>query len=183
MNLEDSQDRHKIFFCDIASASLEPNVLKTWGVIGETPNVVLNSSGHKFGVIGGMSVNGDMHGQIHFGSMKGKETVNFLENLLSKFENKITVVFDNGRNVKCSVVQEFVNSEERLDVIYLPPYAPDCNPIEFLWAWIRYDLGSLCFSGVDMLLNAWKSSWLEVVKAPELVKSFFKRSRIGDLSL
>ena len=131
--------------------------IKDLGVIGETPNVVLNSSGHKFGVIGGMSVNGDMHGQIHFGSMKGKETVNFLENLLSKFENKITVVFDNGRNVKCSVVQEFVNSEERLDVIYLPPYAPDCNPIEFLWAWIRYNLGSLYFSGVDMLLNAWKS--------------------------
>lgn len=183
MNLENPEDRHKIFFCDIASASLEPNVLKTWGIVGKTPSVVLNSSGHKFGVLGGISVDGDMHGQIHFGKMKGKETVNFLENLLSKFENKITVVFDNGRNVKCAVVQEFIDSEERLDVVYLPPYAPDCNPIELLWAWIRYDLGSLYFSGVDALLNAWKSSWLEVVRAPKLVKSFFKRSRIGDLSL
>ncbi len=158
-------------------------MLKTWGVVIETPCITLNSSGHKFGVLGGISSDGDVNGEIHFGSIKGTVTVEFLKGLLKRFENNITVVFDNGRNLKCAVVKEFTDLEERLDVIYLPPYAPDCNPIELLWAWIRRNLGSLVFSDVEELLVGWQSWWLEVVKLPDVVKSFFEGSRIGSLSL
>ena len=104
-----------------------------------------------------------------------------LRKSINKFDCKITVVFDNGRNLKCHTVKNFVNSEEKLDVVYLPPYAPDCNPAEFLWAWIRGDLGSLFFSNVDNLIMNWQSSWLEVVKSPSLIQSFFQGSRVADL--
>ena len=179
--LENPKERHKIFFCDIASAKLEPSVLKTWAVVNETPVINLNSSGHKFGVLGGINSEGEAHGEIIFGSVTGVNTVVFLKNLLNKFDCKITVVFDNGRNLKCHTVKNFVNSEEKLDVVYLPPYAPDCNPAEFLWAWIRRDLGSLFFSNVDNLIMNWQSSWLEVVKSPSLIQSFFQGSRVADL--
>ncbi len=182
LEAQQPQGRHHIFFCDIASASLEPSVLKTWGLIGQTPSVRLNSGGHQFGVIGGISCDGEIYGQAHFGSMTGEGTVSFLGNLLERFEGRVVVVFDNGRNVKCEAVRRFVEVQPRLEILYLPPYAPDCNPIELLWAWIRRDLGSVCFSGVKALLDAWCCAWLEVVKAPDLVKSFFRGSRIGDLS-
>ncbi len=149
--------------------------------MNETPSITLNNSGHKFGVLGGISSDGEAHGEIIFGSITGSETVEFLKSILNRFENKITVVFDNGKNLKCSVVQEFVDSEERLEVVYLPPYAPDCNPIELLWAWIRRDLGSLFFSDVEALLVGWRSSWLEVIKLPSLIQSFFRGSRVADL--
>ena len=149
--------------------------------MNETPSITLNSSGHKFGVLGGISSEGEAHGEIIFDSVTGENTVMFLRNLLTKFDGKITVVFDNGTNLKCLVVQDFVDSEERLEVVYLPPYAPDCNPIELLWAWIRRDLGSLFFENVKALLVGWQSSWLEVVKLPSLIQSFFRGSRVADL--
>jgi putative transposase len=124
-----------------------------------------------------------MYGQVNFGSMTGAETILFLKGLLNEFDGLITVVFDNGRNVRCAEVKSFVDTEERIEVIYLPPYAPDCNPIELLWGWIRHYLGSLVFSGVDALLDWWKEAWFEVVKLPDLVKSFFKGSRVKELSL
>ena len=179
--LENPKERHKIFFCDIASAKLEPSVLKTWAIVNETPVITLNSSGHKFGILGGINSEGEGYGEIIFDSITGENTVIFLKNLLNKFDSSITVIFDNGRNLKCNIVNKFVDSEDRLDVVYLPPYAPDCNPVELLWAWIRRDLGSLFFSDVEDLMMSWKASWLEVVKLPSLIKSFFQGSRVADL--
>ncbi len=47
-------------------------------------------------------------------------------------------------------VQEFLNAsrclpDELIQIAFLPPYAPDINPIKYFWTWLkRYALTNYC---------------------------------------
>jgi len=68
-----------------------------------------------------------------------KVFLKFLENLLSKNTNgKTVVVLDNARIHHAKVLQPFLKeNEDRLQLMFLPPYSPNLNLIEGLWKWLK----------------------------------------------
>lgn len=52
----------------------------------------------------------------------------------------IYLIQDNWPNHKHAQVQEFLAAHPRLQVLFLPTYAPKLNPIEKLWRWVRQTL-------------------------------------------
>ena len=50
--------------------------------------------------------------------------------------NRICLLLDNFQTHKAKVVREKAN-ELNIELIYLPPYSPDLNPIEYLWKSIK----------------------------------------------
>ena len=50
--------------------------------------------------------------------------------------NRICLVLDNFQTHKAKLVREKAN-ELNIELIYLPPYSPDLNPIEYLWKSIK----------------------------------------------
>ncbi|WP_407542399.1 transposase (plasmid) [Deinococcus radiomollis] len=52
---------------------------------------------------------------------------------------------------------------ERLSLVYLPPYAPELNPVELVWAYVkRHVLANLCPENVDALKTSLRSAWQKV---------------------
>ena len=51
------------------------------------------------------------------------------------------------------MVREYVDSTEgALQLAFLPPYAPELNPVEYLWAWLkRHALANFCPDGFSEL--------------------------------
>ena len=49
----------------------------------------------------------------------------------------IYLIQDNWPNHKHAKVREFLTANPRLQVVFLPTYAPWLNPIEKLWRWVR----------------------------------------------
>jgi len=43
------------------------------------------------------------------------------------------------------MVQAFVDRHERLSLVYLPPYAPELNPIELVWAYAQRNVLGNCY--------------------------------------
>jgi putative transposase len=64
--------------------------------------------------------------------------VQFLRDLLAQIRGKIIVVWDNAPIHKSRAVQAFVARHPRLTVHRLPPYAPELNPVEALWSYLKY---------------------------------------------
>ncbi|WP_235514549.1 transposase, partial [Deinococcus sp. Leaf326] len=64
---------------------------------------------------------------------------------------------------RAKAVQTFVASHERLSLVYLPPYAPELNPIELVWAYVKRNvLGNFCASNLDELKARLVSAWQRV---------------------
>lgn len=59
---------------------------------------------------------------------------------------------DNAGIHRSKVTQAFVELHERLSLVFLPPYTPELNPIELVWAYVkRHVLGNFCARFVAVL--------------------------------
>lgn len=57
-----------------------------------------------------------------------------------------------------------------ITVLYLPPYSPELNPVERLWAYLRsHYLSNRTFDGYQHLLDAGADAWQRLT--PDLLKS------------
>ncbi len=54
-----------------------------------------------------------------------------------KDAQKIILVLDNVRYHHAKLLEEFLEQNKRLEILYLPPYSPDLNPIERAWWFMR----------------------------------------------
>lgn len=69
----------------------------------------------------------------------------FLKQLLAHQRGKIIVVWDQGRIHRGSAVRTLLANHPRLEVVELPAYAPELNPVEFVWSYLKY--GRICNLG------------------------------------
>ncbi|HBS29992.1 MAG TPA: hypothetical protein DEB06_11235 [Phycisphaerales bacterium] len=59
---------------------------------------------------------------------------------------------------------------ENITVLYLPPYSPELNPVERVWAYLRsHYLSNLAYRDYDHLLDAGADAWQRLT--PETLRS------------
>lgn len=101
--------------------------------------------------MGFLETNGDL---ITFNSPKSKKEdfKIFLEKLRLKYESEITIVAisDNAKIHKAQIIKEYC-SQNKIILVYLPPYSPQLNPIETLWRLLKKKLASRVFKTIQDL--------------------------------
>ncbi len=112
---------------------------------GHTP-VIGGDGGHrkKVSVIGAVTVSprarraGRYFANRIDGYFDTGEVVGFLRHLLRALVGKVIVVWDGGTNHKGPLMRAFLARNKRLWLERLPPYAPQLNPVEVVWSWLKY---------------------------------------------
>jgi transposase len=67
---------------------------------------------------------------------------------------RLVVIWDNAPCHTAKVVKAKA-AELGIELVYLPGYSPDLNPIERLWDWLRQDLTrGFCHGSVQELIEA-----------------------------
>jgi transposase len=105
------------------------------------------------------------------------KVVAFLRDLLKHLRGKVVVIWDGGPNHQGAVIREFLRRNKRLRLERLPAYAPDLNPVEAVWSWLKW--GRLANFVPDDLreLDDWVMEYLiELKHAPELLRALWERS-------
>lgn len=70
-------------------------------------------------------------------SKKKEDFLEFLYQLRHKEKRKrIVLVLDNARIHHAKIIKKYCE-EHNIKLVYLPPYSPELNPIEFLWKRIK----------------------------------------------
>lgn len=73
--------------------------------------------------------------RIRKGSIKQKDFIEFIKAIKSEIQGKLILVLDNLPMHKSKAVKLFFKSQEKwLTIVWLPPYSPDLNPVEYLWS-------------------------------------------------
>ena len=84
-------------------------------------------------VAAGMTV-WNFYFQIFEKAVGKKETILFLTHLLRYLKTPLRLVWDRLPAHRSRLVGEFLHSVKgQIAIEYLPPYAPELNPVEYLW--------------------------------------------------
>ena len=72
--------------------------------------------------------------------------IHFLKALLRHIDRPLLILWDRLPAHRSRLVREFIElSEGHIETEYLPPYAPELNPVEYLWAyWKQHELPNVC---------------------------------------
>jgi transposase len=123
-----------IFFLDEAGFSSEPNLGRTYGEKGHTPVVHTTGQRQKVNAISAVNAKGAFWCSVYSGKLNAESFVGFLNDFLRTRRGKVYLVVDGHPSHRAKKVQQFVQSTQgRLELHFLPPYAPDLNPDEFVW--------------------------------------------------
>ncbi len=88
------------------------------------------------------------------GSSNGARVVGCVRHSVRHLRGKVLVVWDGAPIHRCHAVKQFLahGAAARLKVLTLPGYAPDMNPDEGVWRWLkRVALGNVCCDTLDEL--------------------------------
>jgi len=73
------------------------------------------------------------------GSIKGPQIIEFLDHLLRHLPGKLLVICDGLPGHRSRLVKDFVAGQRgRLELERLPAYAPERNPVEYLWGHLKH---------------------------------------------
>ena len=132
-------------FIDESGVSERPTRVRTWGLRGETPIVQFHFNWHQLSLIAGMHFTG-LCFRLHEGSIAKEQVAEFLKALLAHFRRRLLIVWDSSRPHRSHLVRDYVASTAgQIQLHFLPGYAPELNPVEFLWSWLmRHALANFC---------------------------------------
>jgi putative transposase len=177
-------DHAHLVLIDETGLLLNPLVRRTWALRGKTP--VIGGDGgrrNKVSVIGAVSVSpaarrlGLYFSTLPDGYFDAGAVVEFLRDLLKHLRGKVVVVWDGGGNHKGPVVREFLRRNRRLTLERLPAYAPDLNPAEAVWSWLKYgQLANYVPADVSDLDDEVVERLIELKLDPGLLRILWDRS-------
>lgn len=132
-------------FLDETGFLMDPTVRRTWGLLGQTP-VLRHRLCHwgKVSAIGALSVSArrrrlGLYLHLHPNANISQEAViAFLRDLRRHLGGPIVVVWDRWSVHRGRRVRQYLDGHSSIDVEWLPPYAPDFNPMDKGWGWMKY---------------------------------------------
>ena len=92
----------------------------------------------KVNVISAVSLQGAFWCQVYTHTLKQGEFITFLKDFMTGQREKVFLVLDSHPAHIANSVKEYVQSTQgKLELHFLPPYAPDLNPDEFVWNYLK----------------------------------------------
>lgn len=128
--------------------------VRTWTPRGQTPILRVPLTRDHLSAISGITLDGRLFMQVRRVSYNASAVVGFLRVLLRKIPGKILLIWDGSPIHRACEVKTFLKrgAARRLHLEQLPGYAPDLNPDEGIWNYLkRVELGNVCCSNLDQL--------------------------------
>lgn len=118
--------------------------------------------------------------RLFAGTIGAPQVVEFLQHLLRQRRDKLLVIWDGLPAHRSRKVKDFVAQQrERLEVEFLPAYAPELNPVEYLWGhWKQHELPNLCPKNFGELSHHARRALRRMRRRPTLVAAFWKQAEL-----
>ena len=170
------RERRALVFVDESGFYLLPGVVKTYAPKGRTPVVDEWQTRDHLSVMGGVTPTGKVYSLVRPTSLNGLHTIEFLVHLGRQGADRLLVVWDGSPIHRRAEVKAFM--AEAGDAIHLeplPPYAPDLNPVEWLWRQMKeVELRNLTCLDLEQLHMELHLALGRVRQKPALIGSFFE---------
>lgn len=170
-----------IFFLDEAGFTSEPALGRTYGLKGQTPVVATTGQRQKVSAISAVSARGGFWSQVYTGMLNAARFVDFLKDFRRGGRGKVFLVVDGHPSHHAKVVQRYVEQTRgELELHFLPPYAPDLNPDEFVWQYAKTNgTAKKPLRQGESLNNRVVADLAAIKKSPSLIRAFFSAPSVA----
>ena len=122
------------------------------------------SKGKRVSMIGALSRDGLVDCMCFQGTLNGTVFTYYVDNFLLKFLRPgKTVIMDNASPHKNEEALKLIK-DSGANILFLPPYCPELNPIEYCWSKIKNFIGKLKPRTVEELYEGYSLS-LELISS------------------
>jgi transposase len=123
---------------------MAPLVRRSWAPRGQTPVLFQRARSHqKVSAVAGLVVSAardrvQLYFRFHPGrNLRTAEAVEFLRILHRHLRGPLIVIWDRLHVHRSKRIGALLNATPGLHAEYLPPYAPELNPVEYLWSFLK----------------------------------------------
>jgi transposase len=128
------QDNEKMLFMDGVHPTHAVRLTEGWIRKGVRKEIPTNGSQKRLNILGALNLEDmSVHVQEHK-TIDAKAIIAFFTYLLTLYPGIfLTIILDNARYHTCPEVMQWLATQPRLKLFFLPTYSPNLNTIERLW--------------------------------------------------
>jgi transposase len=147
---------------------------------GQTPVTSAPGSRQKLSMISTVTNQGKARWMIIDGNFDAEKLIEFLEALIKDAARKIFLILDNLRAHHSKLVKAWLEErKDRIEIFYLPSYAPELNPDERLNADMKHAISTKVPVRTKPKLKAAAQNHMALIgRSPDRIRAYFRDPRV-----
>jgi transposase len=176
---EAQPEQRTIVFVDESGFSQRPARKRTWAPRGHPPILEFNFNWKRISAIAGVSFC-ELWFALHEGTIRAPQVIEFIQQLQARIGQKLLIIWDGLSAHGSRAVRAFLDSlAGAVRVERLPAYAPELNPVEFLWGHLKnHALANLTPDCLWKLSKAARDAMFKAQKRPSVIHAFWVQTEL-----
>lgn len=180
-----SQEGRELAFQDESAVRLLPARVRTYAPKGDTPQLLCDEKNKAYVSISGViTPSGKSYFEVReMEGFKQKGLTRFLDNMNRRIRKKLILIWDNAPSHKSQTIKDYLREQDedkpKIWMENIPPYSPELNPIEQVWAYLKKKLSNQFFKNTFALRKAVEWELKKISQNKKLIISFFKNKELS----
>ena len=161
--------------CEIVERGFSPK--------GRPPVLPVETKRQRVNMISAVSRQGNVRFMVYQEMMNQQRLIRFMERMVRASERKVFLILDNLKVHHGKLVADWLEKHtEKIEVVFLPPYAPEYNPDEYLNHALKLSVhsGQLPYTTED-ITHKIRSFMMKLQHLPSIVTNFFHHPSLSYL--
>lgn len=166
---------------------MAPRVRRSWAPRGHTPILLQRTRSHqKVSALAALVITPArdrvrLYFRLHPGrNIRTAEILEFLRLLRRHLHGPMILIWDRLQAHRSKKVRTWFDTNPGRHMEFFPPYAPELNPVEYLWSFLKYHpLANIAFFALDEIATTTRRHARAVQHSEALLRSFVAHSPLS----
>jgi transposase len=115
--------------------------------------------------------------RLYPGTIRTPQVIEFLRALQATIGKKLLIIWDRLQAHRSKLVREYVDAQDgRIALEFLPAYAPEMNPVECIWGYLKHHaMPNYCASDLSDLAGRTRRNLRSMQRRTTLVRAFWQQ--------
>lgn len=115
------------------------------------------------------------------GAIKSEQIIEFLSALKRQIGKPLLIVWDGVGMHKSRRLRQWLETQDgAFAIAFLPPYAPELNPVEAIWAYLKkHEIANLCPTSLAEVSDYARRRLRSMQRRPRLIRAFWQQAELA----
>jgi len=156
-------------------------VARTWAPRGQTPVIQYSFNWKQLSAVAGLTF-WRFYFRFFPGTIRAAQLLEFLQALRTQLRSRPLLIIWDGLNThKSLLVRRWLEAQQgAVQIEFLPPYAPELNPVEQIWNYLKNrEIANLCAANIAEVSDLARRRLKSMQRRLSLVRSFWEQAELA----